>query len=115
MAIGWLTALKLVPWGDVIEATPGVVNAARKLLSKRQKDSQQHLNDGPIEVTPALVQNLRQELELTAELLKDLAEQHARVVKEVETLRKRQQRLTWLVGLSMVAVATLMLRYFLLS
>jgi hypothetical protein len=29
----WLTALKLVPWGDVIEATPKVVGAARKLFS----------------------------------------------------------------------------------
>lgn len=115
MAIGWLTALKLVPWGDVIEATPGVVNAARKLLSKRQQDTQQHQSDGPVEVTAELVHNLRVELELTAELLKDLAEQHARVVKEVEALRRKQQRLGWLVGLSVVGVATLMLRYFLLS
>ena len=115
MAIGWLTALKLVPWGDVIEAAPGVVNAARKLLTKRQKESQQYVDSGLIEVTPALVHNLRLELELTAELLKDLAEQHARVVKEVEGLRRRQQRLSWVLGLFIVGVATLMLRYFLLA
>ena len=30
----WLTALKLVPWGDVIEATPQIVNAAKKLMGK---------------------------------------------------------------------------------
>ncbi|UFS57064.1 hypothetical protein LN050_04390 [Comamonadaceae bacterium M7527] len=115
MAIGWLSALKLVPWSDVIEATPGVVNAARKLLSKRQQDTQQHASQGPVEVTPELVHNLRVELELTAELLKDLAEQHARVVKEVQALRRRQTRLGWVLGLFVVGVATLMLRYFLLA
>ena len=39
MAISWITALKLVPWGDVIEATPQVVKAAKSLL--RKKDAEQ--------------------------------------------------------------------------
>lgn len=26
--VGWVTALKLVPWGDVIEATPQILQAA---------------------------------------------------------------------------------------
>ena len=38
MAIGWLTALKLVQWGDVIEATPQAVKAARALLQKRKEN-----------------------------------------------------------------------------
>ena len=37
MAIGWLTALKLVPWGDVIEATPQALKAAKALLKKREE------------------------------------------------------------------------------
>jgi hypothetical protein len=28
--VGWVTALKLVPWGDVIEATPQILQAAKK-------------------------------------------------------------------------------------
>jgi hypothetical protein len=36
MAISWITALKLVPWGDVIEATPQVVKAAKGLLRKKE-------------------------------------------------------------------------------
>src|SRR5260370_26105488 len=42
MAISWITALKLVPWGDVIEATPQVVKAAKNLL--RKKDAAQELD-----------------------------------------------------------------------
>ncbi|MDD2846546.1 MAG: hypothetical protein PHT57_16525, partial [Rhodoferax sp.] len=31
MAIGWLTVLKMVPWGDVIENAPKVASGAKKL------------------------------------------------------------------------------------
>ena len=37
MAAGWVAALKLVPWGDVIEATPQILQAAKKLLGATQK------------------------------------------------------------------------------
>ena len=37
MAVGWMSALKLVPWGDVIEATPQIMQAARKLISNTRK------------------------------------------------------------------------------
>ena len=35
MAVGWVTALKLVPWGGVIEATPQLLQAARKLMGHK--------------------------------------------------------------------------------
>ena len=35
--VGWVTALKLVPWGDVIEATPQILQAAKKLLGTTRK------------------------------------------------------------------------------
>ena len=37
MAAGWVAALKLLPWGDVIEATPQSLQAAKKLLGTTQK------------------------------------------------------------------------------
>ena len=37
MAVGWVTALKLVPWGDVLEATPQILQSAKKLLAPRAK------------------------------------------------------------------------------
>ena len=35
MAIPWLTALKVIPWGDVIEHAPTVLKAARKLMDRQ--------------------------------------------------------------------------------
>ena len=40
MAIPWITALKLVPWGDVIEAAPQVIKAAKGLIRKKDADAQ---------------------------------------------------------------------------
>ena len=34
MAISWVTALKMVPWGDVIQAAPSVLKAAKGLMKK---------------------------------------------------------------------------------
>ena len=34
MAISWVTALKLVPWSDVIQAAPDVIKAAKGLMKK---------------------------------------------------------------------------------
>lgn len=31
MAIGWLTVLKLVPWGEVVKNAPAVADGAKKL------------------------------------------------------------------------------------
>lgn len=36
---GWWSALRLVPWGEVIEATPKVVKAAKGLLNKKPADT----------------------------------------------------------------------------
>ena len=36
MPIPWIAALKIIPWGDVIEHAPKVLNAARKLLDKQK-------------------------------------------------------------------------------
>ena len=35
MAIPWLMALKVIPWGDVIEHAPSVLKAARKLMDRQ--------------------------------------------------------------------------------
>jgi hypothetical protein len=35
MALPWIAALKYIPWGDVIEHAPKVLNAARKLMERQ--------------------------------------------------------------------------------
>ena len=109
MAAGWVAALKLVPWGDVIEATPQILQAAKKLLGTTQKgnaDAAAGALEGGAGGETAMpvalqLQHLRDrvaQLELeqqeSAVLIQSLAEQNAQVVQAVETLRLRNQRLT---------------------
>ncbi|HVL46684.1 MAG TPA: hypothetical protein VM407_17885 [Acidovorax sp.] len=113
MAAGWVAALKLVPWGDVIEATPQILQAAKKLLGTTQKgnaDAAAGAPEGDAGGVPAMpvalqlqhlrdrVAQLEQEQQESAVLIQSLAEQNAQVVQAVEVLRRRQQRLTIAMG-----------------
>ncbi|MFY3383447.1 hypothetical protein [Paracidovorax sp. MALMAid1276] len=124
----WLTALKLVPWGDVIEATPQILNAAKKLMRKSRTggteppagtlgDDAGDANATPLEAqVKALgqrVAQLEQEQRDSAALIESLAEQNAVVVRAVEALRKRSQRLTAaaiVLGATCAALAVWVLR-----
>jgi hypothetical protein len=95
MAISWLTALKVIPWGDVIAHAPKVLNAARQLLDRK-----------PAEPPPS-----KDEVqERIAKTLADLAEQNARLVNAVELLRLRTRILMVTTVLLAVAVGWLLIR-----
>ena len=95
MAITWLTALKVIPWGDVIQHAPKVLSAARKLLDR-----------SPAEPPPT-----KDEFqERMAKTLADLAEQNTRLVNAVEVLRVRTRILMWVTVLLALAVLGLWLR-----
>lgn len=118
MAIGWLTVLKMVPWGEVIENAPKVAIGAKKLwdkvgrkpatpepvptvLSGTPEPSLAQLRDQVATVQQATAELHQQMLDST-ELIKTLAEQNTQLVKRVESNRKR---LLWLALLvSMLAV-----------
>jgi len=113
MAVGWVTALKLVPWGDVLEATPQILQAAKKLLgSTRQGTADAAVGTlagaGDAATPPVALQlqqlrervaRLEQEQQESAVLIQSLAEQNAQVVQAVEVLRLRNQRLTAAIAL----------------
>ena len=113
MAAGWVTALKLVPWGDVLEATPQILQAAKKLLgSTRQGTADAAAGTlagaGDAATPPVALQlqqlrervaRLEQEQQESAVLIQSLAEQNAQVVQAVEVLRLRNQRLTAAIAL----------------
>lgn len=116
MAISWMSALKVIPWADVIEATPALVKGARRLLKRSQDEaSQTQAPAEPPQTLPealARVQQLESEVgQLTqaqaesAALLESLAEQQARLVETVQTLRQRSR----LLGLGLVLAAALAL------
>lgn len=112
MPIPWLTALKVIPWGDVIEHAPKVLTAARKLMDRQGKA------DAPSPESPAstsapeipLSELGRQLLDARREMARwqedqtqltrtvaELAEQNARLVTAVDALRVRTRLLLWAV------------------
>ncbi|EPD46546.1 MULTISPECIES: hypothetical protein [Delftia] len=128
MAISWITALKLVPWGDVIEATPQVVKAAKSLL--RKKDAEQAVGEPPaaaageplaaprsageqalllIQAQEARITQLEQSQRQSLELIEKLAEQNAQIVATVGALRTGAQRLAWACAILGACVAGLLI------
>jgi hypothetical protein len=111
--VGWVSALKLVPWGDVIEATPQILQAAKKLLGATRKGKADATATGsiadagtePILPTEVQLRHLRERvLQLEQEqldgaaLIQSLAQQNAQVIQAVEDLRQRNRRLTLVVS-----------------
>jgi L-fucose isomerase-like protein len=112
MAIPWLTALKVIPWGDVIEHAPSVLKAARKLMDRQPSQPQDPAGNPatprPVSAVPSLGElknaliaaqgqidrQVQTQRKLT-ETLAELAEQNARLVSAVEVLRLRTRLLVW--------------------
>lgn len=106
MAFGWITALKIIPWKDVIESAPHIVKAARNLYAGAKADAS---NSSDAQDTPSdtsnseisgnsdpnlrkielKIQNLSSEQESSVELIRSLAQQNVRIVEAIELLRVR--------------------------
>jgi hypothetical protein len=112
MAIGWMTALKVIPWGDVIEATPNIVKGARKMFARTQAEESpietDTANRGDLSARVAMLEDslthMVDQQKASAKLIETLAEQNARIVEAVEILRVRTRLL---IITSLVLVASL--------
>jgi len=110
MAIGWLTVLKMVPWGDVIENAPKVATGAKKLWdSVGKKRTPQapvasgtavailppdaHAMQAQIAELQAAMADLHQQMLQSSELIESLAVQNTQLIGRIELNRKR---LLWL-------------------
>ncbi|AVS77291.1 hypothetical protein [Paracidovorax avenae] len=113
MAISWITALQLVPWDKVIEASPQLIKTAKGLLRSRgareaeqaQADeeaarlaasgvpSPQELALQRIDALEDQVQALEQSQRQALEVIEQLAQQNAQLVATVSALRIGAQRL----------------------
>ena len=126
MAIPWLVALKVIPWGDVIEHAPKVLNAARKLMERPKAPSTGtttpaplDLGDAPptmgelknrlIEARQLIDQQATMQVQM-AQTLTELAEQNARLVAAVDVLRKRTRLLLIVAAALAVSVVWLFAR-----
>jgi len=122
MAIGWLTVLKLVPWGEVIKNAPAVADGAKKLWDTVGRKpppavadaARQTLADDapPVDAlrtrlthAEASIAELHEQMQASSALIKALAEQNTELIRRVETNRVRTLWLTVAVLALGVAVA----------
>jgi hypothetical protein len=129
MAVGWLTVLKLVPWGEVIKNAPAVADGAKKLWDtvgrkgargRRDAGSEEPTRPAalPDDATPvdrlqaqltdaeSEIAALHEQMQASSTLIKALAEQNTELIRRVETNRVR---VLWLAALVVVfgAIAAL--------
>ena len=133
MAISWVTALKMVPWADVIQAAPSVLKAAKGLMKKSPEqeleeaaqvafpDSQApslasnagELALQQVALLEARIQHLEAAQRASNQVLEKMAEQQAQIVKTVGLLRTGATRLAWacgILGLTVVGLLIAVLR-----
>lgn len=103
MAVGWMTVLKLVPWGDVIENAPKVAQGAKKLWNSVGKHAPVPTTspvvaaDDPHASVDALqrqvaelqtsVAQLHQQMVQSSALITSLAGQNTALIRRVQLLR----------------------------
>ena len=118
MAIGWLSVLKMVPWGDVISNAPKVADGAMRLWSTVSKksssvelanaDEQPKLSSeaqsiaelqAQLSVAEAEILDLHNQMLESSELIRALADQSAQLIKRLEVNRIRVLWLSGAVGI----------------
>src|SRR5690606_5648300 len=123
LAFPWLTALKIIPWGDVIEHAPKVLSAARQLVDRqrsRPTETPPPTPPLPTDTPPdamalarelAALRGAQQRAQQTqaqlAQTVADLAEQNTRLVEAVDLLRRRTRLLLVVAALLALALAWL--------
>ena len=130
MATSWISALKMVPWGEVIKATPQVVKAAQSMLKKKdaQEEAREHEADARqedqrlsppasageqalqlIQQQEARIAQLEQSQRQSLEIIEKLAQQNTQIVATVGALRIGAQRLAWACGILGVCLTGLLI------
>lgn len=106
MAAGWITALKLIPWDDVVANAPAVLRGAKKLFGRTGRAAQAPDRLGALEQEVA---QLREQAGTAAGVISSLAEQNARLVEAVDLLRVRTRILMITCGVLAVALVAVVL------
>lgn len=118
---GWMTALKLVPWGEVVRSAPQIAEGARKLWQSVGGAQQKRPRTAPEDVPVAVagqepqaiaaltgrVAQLERELGEAGRLIHSMAEQDQQLVARIARLHTRSQRLTAAVTVLAVAVVAM--------
>jgi hypothetical protein len=118
----WMTALKIIPWGNVVESAPHIVKAAKHLFSATKKEKSDFSADWQtgdtsgsldkrVRFLEAKLIELRDEQRSSAELIKSLAEQNALMVEAIEVFRVRVKMLLTVCILMLGGLAVVIFRF----
>jgi hypothetical protein len=115
MGIGWITAFKVIPWGDVIAAAPAVAQGAKKLWTTVRNRNPEEADDAPpagsaesrLRALEARMAELARQNAASSELIQSLAEQNSRLVEAVEILRVRTRALLVLCAIFLASALVL--------
>jgi uncharacterized coiled-coil protein SlyX len=117
MGFSWLSAIKLIPWVDVVQATPGIVKGARDLWSRTRKaktavEAQEAAPAMALDAEQLAVRirQLESEQLEASQLINTLAEQNAQLVAAMDRVRSRMRALTAFCVLLAVGLAAVWLR-----
>ena len=108
MALPWLTALKVIPWKDVVEAAPAVLAAAKGLRKDKAASPApppppaSASADDTLQRLQQQLADQEQRLQALQQTVSELAEQNLRLVGAVDVLRTRSR---WLMAGCAVALA----------
>lgn len=102
MALNWIAALKLIPWTDVVQATPTVVRGAKELWNRAKAGSSKPDIASELARAPAnsMEELARRVAQLEAEqldasaLINTLAEQNAQLVAALDNVRNKTKALS---------------------
>ena len=123
MAIGWLAVLQAVPWGQVIDNAPKVVDGAKKLWGNvSKKSAAEEFDVSDMQTSAEDVEDLsiirkrltalekskaelHEQMVTCSALIKELADQNTQLIARIEANRVRT---AWLMAICIaVAIAAL--------
>jgi predicted transcriptional regulator len=119
MAIPWLAALKIIPWGDVISHAPTVLEKARDLMARKPANAEPSSMATPnaSDEVPSLgelknrllvasmhIDELQQRQTQLTQTVTELAEQNAALLSAVSGLRRSLRLMALGLALAFVAL-----------
>jgi uncharacterized coiled-coil protein SlyX len=121
MAIPWLTVLKVLPWQDVVANAPKLIDGAKKLWSAtkaRPQTLEQAAGPKPgldavddrLARLEAAVAEQHQQLQASSDLIRELADQNAQLIRRIEANRVRLRWVTIVLALAAAAAVTALFR-----
>ncbi|GGP18481.1 hypothetical protein [Silvimonas iriomotensis] len=123
MPFNWLAAVQAIPWGQVIDNTPKLIEATRKLFTRSSQplppepvpppnldsNDKEAWLEQQLAQTRADLADLQHDLQESVRLINGLAEQNAQMVLAIERLRIRTRWFGFVAALALAGVLGLAL------